>query len=86
MGTFIETLKGESLTIKEEGGAKADDAGIHSDLWYIWVMDIYPLGLPHKVKKYLEGLHVLCIRWWKRKVIHGMFDWLGDKYGGFDRT
>ena len=42
--------------------------------------------LPHKVKIYLEGLRVICFRWWKRKVIHGMFKWLRDKYGGFDRA
>ena len=37
--------------------------------------------LPQKVKRYLEGLHMLCIRWWKRKVIHGMFKWLGKSMG-----
>ena len=48
-------------------------------------MDVYPLVLPHKVKISLEGFSVLCLRLWKRKVIHGMFNWLGDKYGGFNR-
>ena len=49
-------------------------------------MDIYPLVLLHKVKRYIEGLHVLCLRWWKRKVIRGVFKRLWDKCGGFDRT
>ena len=49
-------------------------------------MDVYPLVLPHKVKISLEGLRVLCLRWWKRKVIHGMFKWILCKYGSFDRT
>ena len=41
---------------------------------------------PHKVKRPLEGLRILCLRWRKKKVINGMFKWLGDKYGGFDST
>ena len=49
-------------------------------------MDVYPLVLPHKVRIYIEGLRVLYLRWWKRKVIRGMFKWLGYKYGGFYRT
>ena len=49
-------------------------------------MEVYPLVLPHKVKISIEGLCMLCLRWWKRKVIHGMFKCLLDKYGGFDRT
>ena len=48
-------------------------------------MDVYPLALTHKVKRSIEGLRVLYLRWWKRKVIHGMFKWLGYKYGGFYR-
>ena len=43
-------------------------------------MEVYPLVLPHKVKRSIEGLHVLCIRWWNRKVIRGMLQWLGDNY------
>ena len=39
-GTSIENFKGETLTIKEEGDAKADDAVVNSDLWDIWVMDV----------------------------------------------
>ena len=61
-GTYIETIKGESLVIKEEGVTNADNAGIQSYLWDIWVMDVYPLVLPQKVKIYIEGLRVLCIR------------------------
>ena len=49
-------------------------------------MDLYPLVLPHKVRRNLEGLRVLCIRWWKRKVVRGMFKWIGGKYGNFYRT
>ena len=71
--------------MKEEGETKAGDAGVQSELWDIWVMDVYPLVLPQKVNRYLEELHMLCIRWWKRKVIRGMFKWIEDKYGGFSR-
>ena len=49
-------------------------------------MDVYPLVLPHKVNIYIKGFRVLYLRWWKRKVIRGMFKWLGYKYGGFYRT
>ena len=49
-------------------------------------MEVYPLVLPQKLKIFLEGLRVLCIRWWERKAIHGMFKWIWDKYGGFDGT
>ena len=42
--------------------------------------------LPQKVKIYIEGLCVLCVNWWKRKVIFGMFKWIEEKYGGFGRT
>ena len=49
-------------------------------------MDMYLLVLSHKVKRYLEGLLVLCLGRWKRKVIHGMFKWLGGNYEGFDST
>ena len=42
--------------------------------------------LLQKVKISLEELHVLCLRWRKRKFLHGMFKWLGGKYGGFYRT
>ena len=86
LGTYIETFKGEALIIKEEGSTKANDKGTHSYLWDRWVMDGYPLVLLKKVKRYLEGLCVICIRWWKSKVIRGMFKWIGDKYGGFFRT
>ena len=86
MGTYIYNIKEESLIIKEEGDTKADDSGYQSYLWDKWVMDVYPLVLPHKVKRPIEGLHVLCRRLWKIKVIHGMFKCLGDKYGVFDRT
>ena len=83
LGTYLETFKGEAFTTKEDGAANDDDAGVHSGLWDRWVMDVYPLALTHKMKRSIEGLRVLCLRWWKRKVIHGMFKWLGDKYGGF---
>ena len=49
-------------------------------------MDVYPLVLPHKVKISLEGLRVLCLRWWKRKVVCGVFKWIGGKYGVFFGT
>ena len=42
--------------------------------------------LLHKVKIFLEGLRVLCLKWCRRKVICGVFKWLGDKYGVFYRT
>ena len=29
---------------------------------------------------------MLCLRWWKSKVIHGMFKWLGYNYEGFYRA
>ena len=48
-------------------------------------MDVYPLVLPHKMNRSLEGLHVICIRLWRRKVIHGVFTWLVYKYEEFDR-
>ena len=48
-------------------------------------MDMYPMVLTQKVKGYLEGLRVICLRYWKRKAVHGVFKWLGDKYGGFYR-
>ena len=86
LGTFLETFKGEALIIKEEVDAKSDVTGVQSDLWYIWVMDVYPLVLSHKVKRLLEGLRMLCLRWCKRKVIHGMFKCIGDNYVGFYRT
>ena len=82
----LENIKGESPIIKEEGDTKADDACVHSDLWDIWVMYVYSLVLPQKVNISLEGLHVLCLRWWKRKVVYGMFRWLEGKYRGFNRT
>ena len=84
--TSIETFKGEFLNIKEEGAAKAYYEGVQSYLCNRWVMDMYPLVLPHKVKRSLEGFLVLCLRWWKRNVIHDVFKWLRDKYGGYNRT
>ena len=81
MLTSLEKFKGEAIIIKEDGDTKADDAGVQSDIWDRWVMDVYTLVLPHIVKLSLEGLHLLCIRWCKRKFIHGMFKWLWDKFG-----
>ena len=49
-------------------------------------MGVYPLVFTHKVKRYFEGLHMLYLMWWKRKVIHEVFTWLRDKYGYFDST
>ena len=49
-------------------------------------MGMYPLVLPQKVKRSLGGLYVLCIRWWKRKVIRGMFQLIEYKYGNFNKT
>ena len=49
-------------------------------------MEVYPLVLPKKVKISIEGLRVLCIMWWKRKFICGMFRLIKDQYGGFDIT
>ena len=49
-------------------------------------MDVYPLVLPHKVNKFIEGLRMLCLRWLKRKVISGMFRWIGGKNGTYYRT
>ena len=86
LGTYIETFKGEALIIKEVGNNKDNDAGIHSYLWDRWVMDVGPTVLPHKAKRSLEGLGMLYLRLWKRKVIHGMFKVRGEKYGVFDRT
>ena len=48
-------------------------------------MDMYPLVLSQKVKRSLEGLCMIYLRWWKSKVVCGMFKWIGDKYRGFDR-
>ena len=63
LGKSIETFKGEDLIIiKEERDTKGYDAGFQSYLWDRWVMDMYPLVLPHKVKRSLERLHVLCLR------------------------
>ena len=50
------------------------------------MMGLYPLVLPHKVKRYLEGLRLIYLSWWKRKVILGIFKWLDKKYGGIYRT
>ena len=36
-------------------------------------MGVYLLVLTNKVKISLEGFRVICIRWWKRKVIRVMF-------------
>ena len=55
----------------------ANDAGVQSGLWDRWVMEMYPLVLPQKVNRYLEGLRVLYLRWWKSKVIRVMFKWIG---------
>ena len=73
LGTSIETFKGESITIKEEGGSNAGDAGVQYNLWDKWLMYMYPLVFTDKVKRYLEVLRVLCLTWCKRKVIHGIF-------------
>ena len=82
VGTSLETVKGESLIVKEEGDNKSDDSGVQSDLWYISLMNMYSQVLPYKLKRSIEGLRVLCLRWWNRKVIRGMFKWVEDKYGG----
>ena len=42
--------------------------------------------LPQKVKRSLEGFIKIYLRWWKRKVIRGMFKYLEENYGGFERT
>ena len=47
---------------------------------------MYPLVLPHKRKISLEEFRVLCLRWWNRKVIPGMFKWIGEIYGKFEST
>ena len=86
MGKYLETIKVEGLIIKEEGYNKDNDAGVHSDLWNILMMYVYHLVLPNKVKRSLEGLNMLCLRWRKRKFIYSMFKWLEEKYGGFVRT
>ena len=62
LGTSIETFKGEALIIKEEGATKADGAFVQSDVRDRWVMYVYPLVLPHNVKRYMKGLRVLCLR------------------------
>ena len=49
-------------------------------------MDVHPLVLLQRVKRSLEGLCVLCLRWWKGKVKRGIFKWLEDEYGGFNST
>ena len=49
-------------------------------------MEVYPLVLPHKVKIFIEGLRKLCLRWWKSKVIHGIFEWIGGRCGVFYST
>ena len=59
LGTSLEKFKGEDPTTKEEGAYKAYDAGFHSYLRDRWVTDVYPMVLPHKVKRYLEELYVL---------------------------
>ena len=75
IGSLVTSLKnfnGEALTIKEEGDSKPDGAGVQSSLWNRLLIYVYPLVLPHKVKISLEGLRMLCLRWWKSKVIYGM--------------
>ena len=42
--------------------------------------------LSHKVKRYPEGFRVICLRWWKRKVVCGVFKWIGGKCGVFVGT
>ena len=49
-------------------------------------MEVEPPVLPQKIKRSLEGLHVICLRWWKMKFIHGMFKGLEDKYGVLEMT
>ena len=49
-------------------------------------MEVFHLVLPNKFNRCLEGLRALCIRWWKRKVIRGMFKFIDDKYGGLYRS
>ena len=86
MGTSIDNFKGEGLIIKEEGDKNSDDVGVQSYLWDRWVMDVYPLVLLQKAKRFFKGLRVLCLRWWNGKVIPGTFKRIEDKYGGFNRT
>ena len=59
LGTSQEINKGESPIIKEDGNPKADDEGIKTDLWYLWVIELYPLVLTPKLKRYPKGKCVL---------------------------
>ena len=76
LGMPPDTNKGEPPAVTEEGDTKSDNEGAQKYLWDRWVIEIYPLVSLQKVKIYLDGIRVLCLRWWKKKVIHGMFRWL----------
>ena len=49
-------------------------------------MGVYPRVLPQNLNRSLEVLRVLCISWWKRKFISGVFNCIEDKYGRFEST
>ena len=51
LGTYLDTFKLEAITIKKYRSVKFDDVGVHSDLFDVWVMGVYPLVLPHNVKR-----------------------------------
>ena len=46
----------------------------------------YPWTQLKRVKILLVGMRDLCLRGWKKRVTHGIFKFLEDKYGGFKRT
>ena len=46
----------------------------------------YPQVLPERVKHALSVIRLLLLKWWKRKVTRGMFDFLEGKYGGIEST
>ena len=50
------------------------------------MIEVYPKVSPKKLKRIIEGMRLLYLRWWKKKVIQGMFMWLEYKYGGFKST
>ena len=44
-------------------------------------MDLYPIVLPHNAKISLEGLRVLCLRWWKGMSCMGCLRSYGTSMG-----
>ena len=61
MGTSQEINKVEAFIVNEEGDTKVDDEVVQIDIWYQWVIKLYPLVSPQKLKRYLDGIRVICL-------------------------